>query len=139
MHTTPRTNPCHKMQDPTEMFLFFCRRDALYYSPAKDYTHNYKKISLMHSKIGTAEQYTPRKNAFGVMDPIDRVIHIMAADRLEGNLRTVCVCVCVCVCVLFLSRSLARSLYPCFSYVCVCVCVCVSQFLSEMLTSSLHL
>ncbi len=64
----------------------------------------------MHSKIGTAEQYTPRKNAFGVMDPIDRVMHIMAADRLE-RIPPPCMCVCV--------------------YVCVCLCV-------EMLTPSLH-
>jgi hypothetical protein len=35
----------------------------------------------MHSKIGTAEKYTARKHAFGVMDPIDKMIHIMAADR----------------------------------------------------------
>ena len=33
-----------------------CRKDALYYSKAKDYSFDYKKISLMHSTIGTAEE-----------------------------------------------------------------------------------
>lgn len=100
----------------------------MYYSKTKDFTYDYKKVSIMHSFIGTAEevgscylqglgigfrvwvdtswapppqfsgvcrirrqehnsthcvQYTSRRNSFGVMDPIDKALHIMACDSEE--------------------------------------------------------
>jgi hypothetical protein len=57
---------------------FVLQADALYYTPDKTYSHKIKKISLVRAKIGTAQHWTKKDNAFGVVEK-DQV-HIMCAE-----------------------------------------------------------
>ncbi len=59
---------------------FVLKADAFYYTPNKMYSHKVKKISLVKAKIGTAQHYTKKDNAFGVMDARKRTMHIMCAE-----------------------------------------------------------
>jgi hypothetical protein len=60
---------------------FVLKADALYYTPDKTYSHKIKKVSLLRAKIGTAQHWTKKDNAFGVVEK-DQV-HIMCAES-EG-------------------------------------------------------
>jgi hypothetical protein len=57
---------------------FVLKADALYYTPHKTYSHKIKKVSLVRAKIGTAQHWTKKDNAFGVVEK-DQV-HIMCAE-----------------------------------------------------------
>jgi hypothetical protein len=57
---------------------FVLKADALYYTPDKTYSHKIKKVSLVRAKIGTAQHWTKKDNAFGVVEK-DQV-HIMCAE-----------------------------------------------------------
>jgi len=59
---------------------FVLKADAFYYTPNKMYSHKEKKISLVKTKIGTAQHYTKKDNAFGVVDARKRAMHIMCAE-----------------------------------------------------------
>lgn len=59
---------------------FVLKADAFYYTPNKTYSHKEKKISLVKAKIGTAQHYTKKENAFGIMDARKRALHIMSAE-----------------------------------------------------------
>ena len=57
---------------------FVLKADAFYYTPNKTYSHKEKKVSLVRAKIGTAQHYTKKDHAFGVMDK--NQLHIMCAE-----------------------------------------------------------
>jgi hypothetical protein len=59
---------------------FILKADAFYYTPNKQFSHKEKKVSLVKTKIGTAQHYTKKENAFGVMDVSSRSLHIMCVE-----------------------------------------------------------
>ena len=59
---------------------FVLKADAFYYTPNKIFSHKQKKISLVKARIGTAQHYTKKDNAFGIMDARKRALHIMSAE-----------------------------------------------------------
>ena len=59
---------------------FVLKADAFYYTPNRIFSHKQKKISLVKARIGTAQYYTKKDNAFGIMDARKRALHIMSAE-----------------------------------------------------------
>lgn len=59
---------------------FILKADAFYYTPNKQFSHKEKKVSLVKTKIGTAQHYTKKDNAFGIMDMSSRSLHIMCVE-----------------------------------------------------------
>jgi hypothetical protein len=59
---------------------FVLKVDALYYTPNKAFSHKMKKISLLRTRVGTAQHYTKREYSFGVLDAKARELHIMCAE-----------------------------------------------------------
>ncbi|EKX44854.1 hypothetical protein GUITHDRAFT_139468 [Guillardia theta CCMP2712] len=59
---------------------FVLRKDALYYGPCTGFTYKEKKIALSRVHIGSAEHYTNKENAFGVLDSSSKSLHVMSAE-----------------------------------------------------------
>ena len=59
---------------------FVLKADALYYTPNQAFSHKMKKVSLGRTKIGTAQHYTRKDHAFGVLDSRSGELHVMCAE-----------------------------------------------------------
>jgi len=56
------------------------KADAFYFTLNKTFSHKKKKVSLVKTKIGTAQHYTRKDHAFGILDPRTRKLHVMCVE-----------------------------------------------------------